>query len=182
MPKKIVQDDERENYMIDLFGLDKGIGREDVDASLGHFKFELKSTSKGSVSTARDLGYKHLEKWKDVYWIIGNFTNHNNGFEFHDFYLLNPTQMQPWLEKIKNKIYETNKIGEIVINAARLQGIEEEILEKATKVFYDGSLLNDPNIPKNYIKLNGTPITENYNKTLRTLLNYGEEDNASNVG
>lgn len=71
-----VQDDRREKEMCELLGFREGKGRTDVDA---YYDFEnegvsysapleLKSTTKKSVSTARDVGPSHLEKWRMRIW------------------------------------------------------------------------------------------------------------------
>ena len=71
------QDDSRENTLIELFELaqPQGRGRADVDAYLEldglSLPFELKSTSRGGVTTVRDFGPKHIEKWADEHWLIG---------------------------------------------------------------------------------------------------------------
>ncbi len=71
------QDDDRENAMIDLFGLYKNEdeGRSGIDAFLDlngqAMPFELKTTSQGSVTTVRDFGHDHIVKWKNKHWLIG---------------------------------------------------------------------------------------------------------------
>jgi penicillin-binding protein-related factor A (putative recombinase) len=70
------QDDDRENSMISLFNLykDESEGRSGVDAFLDFngkaIPFELKTTSQGSVTTVRDFGPDHIEKWKNKHWLI----------------------------------------------------------------------------------------------------------------
>lgn len=64
-----VQDDRRESEVRELVGLRAGEARSGVDAFLdfnsGGSKYstpvELKSTTVGSVSTARDVGLGHIE-------------------------------------------------------------------------------------------------------------------------
>ena len=66
------QDDTREKKMRDLFNLVDVPGRSETDAVLeldefGRVEFELKSTSdpRGRVTTVRDFGPDHIEKWKN---------------------------------------------------------------------------------------------------------------------
>lgn len=74
-----VQDDKRETEMRELVGLRPGEGRSGTDA---YFDFvvggrrqaapiELKSTTVGAVSTARDVGPERIEKWRSRVWLIG---------------------------------------------------------------------------------------------------------------
>ena len=64
------QDDEREIAIRGLFDLykDENEGRSGIDAFLDFegktIPFELKTTSKGSVTTVRDFGPDHIKKWE----------------------------------------------------------------------------------------------------------------------
>ncbi|CCQ64251.1 hypothetical protein [Crocosphaera watsonii] len=66
-----VQDDARENQLIKLFQLEQPPNRRrnDTDALLNYkgktFYFELKSTTKNSVTTVRDFGIEHIKKWQN---------------------------------------------------------------------------------------------------------------------
>src|SRR4051812_30343304 len=74
------QDDAREKKMRDLFNLriDPDRRRSDTDAYLDRqdqepLPFELKSTTKTSVSTVRDFNPDHVRKWRDKHWLFGFF-------------------------------------------------------------------------------------------------------------
>jgi len=75
------QDDARETELVHRFNLVQKPDRkrQDSDAYLpidGHqIEFELKSVTraKGSISTVRDFGPRHIEKWRQKHWIIGFF-------------------------------------------------------------------------------------------------------------
>ena len=93
------QDDERESAMIELFDLYKNDieGRSGIDAFLDidgqTLPFELKTTSKGSVTTVRDFGPDHIEKWTHKHWLIGFFINNE------EYYLYgSPAAMKPWID------------------------------------------------------------------------------------
>ncbi len=99
-----VQDDKRENVMVLLFNLEqeKGRRRHEADAFLIHcdrkFWFELKSTTTGSLSTVRDFGRAHIEKWAEMHWIVGFF---QNGAERPDYcHYLTPDDMRVWTDRI----------------------------------------------------------------------------------
>ncbi|MBF0143562.1 MAG: hypothetical protein HQL59_08935 [Magnetococcales bacterium] len=95
------QDDERENEAIKLFGLvrDDDAGRSGTDAYLDIngmlVPFELKSASRGSVTTVRDFGPDHIAKWKEKHWLIGFY---NNGVVSHYVYG-NPQEMDSWIQE-----------------------------------------------------------------------------------
>jgi hypothetical protein len=93
------QDDDREEAMRKLFDLykDENEGRSGVDAFLDidgkSIPFELKTTSNGSVTTVRDFGPDHIEKWKDKHWLIGFFIK---GKEYYMYG--SPAMMSPWIK------------------------------------------------------------------------------------
>ena len=71
-----VQDDSREKELIQLFKLEKPANpsRSGTDAilSLDSLKipFELKSSTKQSVTTVRDFGQEHISKWQGKHWLF----------------------------------------------------------------------------------------------------------------
>jgi len=109
------QDDERENSMIQLFNLhkDEEEGRSGVDAYLDldgeKVPFELKTTSKGSVTTVRDFGLSHVEKWKSKHWLIGFFIKDREYYKYGS-----PSMMAPWIEEKKRYIEPDIKLASLV--------------------------------------------------------------------
>lgn len=109
------QDDERENRMIQLFDLhkDESEGRSGIDAFLRldrqDIPFELKTTSKGSVTTVRDFGPSHIEKWKNKHWLIGFFID---GEEYYKYG--SPSMMAPWINEKKNYIEPDFALAKLV--------------------------------------------------------------------
>lgn len=94
------QDDVREEAMRNLFNLykDESEGRDGVDAHLDidgmSVPFELKTTSKGSVTTVRDFGPAHIAKWQNKHWLIGFFVN---GKEYYHYG--SPACMSSWINE-----------------------------------------------------------------------------------
>lgn len=94
------QDDTREEAMRNLFNLYKHEeeGRSGIDAYLDidgkRVPFELKTTSNGSVTTVRDFGHDHIEKWKDKHWLIGFFIKSQEPYYLYG----SPSMMAPWIE------------------------------------------------------------------------------------
>lgn len=88
--------------MRELVGLRSGEGRSGIDA---YFDFvasgrryaapiELKSTTVGSVSTARDVGPEHIEKWRSRVWLIGFYDS--GGATLERMLALGPGEMEPF--------------------------------------------------------------------------------------
>jgi hypothetical protein len=106
---------EREDQMRDRFGLmPGGQGRPGVDAllPLGHLEplspgmleepemvpFELKSTDSDSVSTARDVGREHIEKWRQRHWLFGFYVRGTRNPPVARRYIyVSPRQLEPWI-------------------------------------------------------------------------------------
>lgn len=98
-----VQDDEREIELVRLFNLTvpDERGRSDIDAYLRlkgrEIPFELKSTSRASISTVRDFGPEHIRKWRDLHWIFGFYDQ--DGRRLRYCLYASPGDMAPWIEE-----------------------------------------------------------------------------------
>jgi hypothetical protein len=96
---------EREDQMRDRFGLvPGGEGRPGVDATLRLAKpdqevpFELKSSDTDSVSTARDVGREHIEKWRSRHWLFGFYERGSRNPPVAIRYVYaSPRQLEPWI-------------------------------------------------------------------------------------
>lgn len=99
-----VQDDVREQQMVNLFNLTvpEDRSRADIDAHLlidGHrIDFELKSTTSTNVSTVRDFGPAHIRRWrKGLHWIFAFYDR--TGTKLHHCIYASPADMEPWIAK-----------------------------------------------------------------------------------
>ena len=115
-----VQDDRREKEMCELLGFRESIGRTGVDAyydfKRGDVSYEvpleLKSSTNRSVSTARDVGLAHIEKWRNRIWVFGFYDSSGN--TLRQLLTLGPTDMEPWIRRIETYIAPDFAIGERV--------------------------------------------------------------------
>ena len=115
-----VQDDRREKEMCQLLGLQEGEGRSEVDAFfdfVANEKFysapiELKSTTTGSVSTARDVGPTHIAKWRSRIWIFGFYNP--SGTSLRKLLVLGPNEMEGWIGQKEQYIKPDFAIGDRV--------------------------------------------------------------------
>ncbi|MCL4832041.1 MAG: hypothetical protein KJZ86_06355 [Caldilineaceae bacterium] len=123
------QDDLREREMCRLIGLRRGEGRSNVDAFLDFeisgetysSPVELKSTTTHSVSTARDVGPSHIEKWRSRIWVFGFYDS--TGITLQRILTLGPSQMEPWIRKIERYIAPDFAIGERAANRLDMQDL-----------------------------------------------------------
>ncbi|WP_323768355.1 hypothetical protein [Antarctobacter sp.] len=103
-----VQDDRREEEQIELFDLKRPTGRsrDGTDAELDidghHIEFELKSTTKGSVTTVRDFGMNHINKWADKHWIFGFYTKSGKALMYTRY--ASPKMMSAWINEKRDYI------------------------------------------------------------------------------
>lgn len=114
--------------MRELVGLRSRVQRSGIDA---YFDFvvggrryavpvELKSTTVGSVSTARDVGPEHIEKWRSRVWLIGFYDS--GGTTLKRMLALGPNDMEPWISRIERYIAPDFLLGE---RAATKLGIDD---------------------------------------------------------
>lgn len=166
----VVQDDWRERKMIEIFDLiPGGNNRIGVDAYLDNLtnEIELKTTSKGGVSTARDLGLDHINKWRKRYWIIASFKA--GQLSFDRFFFFAPQHMELWYTGIEKRLGETHHLSARVI-ADLGEHYSPREREKIAYTLHRGSLLNDPNIPASYVISNGIEIHTDHAKRFRELV------------
>ena len=106
-----VQDDRRELEQVELFELEipPERSRSDTDAILEIngfvVNFELKSTTKDSVTTVRDFGMDHIRKWENKHWLFGYYKPSGNALMYTRY--ASPTMMAPWIES-KRRYIETD--------------------------------------------------------------------------
>lgn len=109
-----VQDDERERELVRTFNLawDPDHQRAGVDALLTvaidgqqlRFEVEVKSSTGDTVSTARDVGMEHIQKWRRKLFVIGFYSKEARRPELQHCLCLTPLDMEPWIASIEDKI------------------------------------------------------------------------------
>tara|TARA_A100001015_G_C14952222_1_gene697218 strand:- start:939 stop:1487 length:549 start_codon:yes stop_codon:yes gene_type:complete len=168
-----IQDDQRENLLKKLFGLlDSDEGRIGADAKdkFGN-RFELKSGTKKSVTTTRDVGVHTLKKWLGKHWIVG-FGKINFGkFEFEEIYYLSPNDMRGFCQKIEKKISPDLNIFNEVQNILKKEKYSSEKIERLKYLVNRGYTLNNPKIPYKYIVENGVLLKKWNKKILNEAIN-----------
>ena len=126
------QDDAREREMRTLFNLTRPeeYGRGDVDAVLElggravparlrgrEVLFELKSATGGrpSISTVRDFGLHHVEKWRQLHWLFGIYGRNRSGDQVLQYCLYgSPQAMAPWFDQMSRYIAPDVELAEHV--------------------------------------------------------------------
>ncbi len=132
------QDDDREHEMRELFGLykDENEGRSGIDAYLDldgrMIPFELKTTSNGSVTTVRDFGPDHIEKWKNKHWLIGFFVEDRIYYKYGS-----PSMMASWIKEKEKYIKPDFQLANMVSGKLDIDDMFQICEEKAVYTFED---------------------------------------------
>ncbi len=137
-----VQDDERERELVRMFNLhwDSSHQRGGVDANLNvevHgqsylFEVEVKSSTKDSVSTARDVGMEHIQKWRRKLFVIGFYSGERGRPELKRRLCLTPIDMEPWIGQIETKISVDFALAAIASRKLELSDLYKICGEKTT--------------------------------------------------
>ena len=166
------QDRDREDALRSLFDLEQAnqnrTGPDACDED-GRY-YELKSTTRDRVSTARDVGPEHLKKWRKLNWIVGRGQYIGKTFAFDKTYVLTPTQMEPWFKLIEAKITQDDALFSRALNVLETNGFTPTECDRIRRAFRRGVLLNDPKIPWGYIQKHGVEIRRQHATTLRCIL------------
>lgn len=110
--------------MIRLFQLyrDDREGRSGVDAYLQLqdqlIPFELKTTSKKSVTTVRDFGPAHLKKWEGKHWLFAFYGQKQIIYKYGS-----PAMMQPWIQSKADYIRPDLQLAEIAAKKLELSDL-----------------------------------------------------------
>ncbi len=114
----VVQDDARELELIRLFELERpqDSGRSGTDAVLAlkdHLiPFELKSTTRGSVTTVRDFGPEHIERWYGKHWLIGFYDSRGINLRFCVYG--SPEMMSTWISSREDYVKLDFEISQLI--------------------------------------------------------------------
>lgn len=130
-----VQDDERERELVRMFNLDwdPAHQRSGVDATLDimigeqgcRFNVEVKSTTGETVSTARDVGMEHIQRWRRMLFVIGFYSRDARRPELRRCLCLTPVDMEPWIASIESKILVDFKLAQRAAQRLTLDDLHE---------------------------------------------------------
>jgi hypothetical protein len=147
-----VQDDERERELVRLFNLhwDPSHQRSGVDATLDvtvegrriRFEVEVKSTTGQTVSTARDVGMEHIQRWRRMLFVIGFYGREARRPELLRALCLTPIDMEPWIASVESRILLDFRIAQRASRRLGLDDLFEVCGEQATYSLEDAKRLH----------------------------------------
>lgn len=147
-----VQDDRRELEQIELFELSipPERSRSDTDAVLEidgqELHFELKSTTKTSVTTVRDFGMNHIRKWENKHWLFGFYTPQGNALKYTRY--ASPAMMAAWIEEKRKYIEVDFELAQLAAQNLTLQNLFDLVGEKETYTLDDAQALHKKQLRK----------------------------------
>lgn len=147
-----VQDDERERELVRMFNLDwdPSHQRAGVDAVLAvevdgqpyRFEVEVKSSTGATVSTARDVGMEHIQKWRRKLFVIGFYSKEARRPELQRCLCLTPVDMEPWIASIEAKILIDFKLSRLASRRLVLEDLFEVCGEQESYSVEDAKRLH----------------------------------------
>ena len=147
-----VQDDERERELVRMFNLDWDPAHQragvdaildiDVDGRSYQLEVEVKSSTGSTVSTARDVGMEHIQKWRRKLFVIGFYSKEARRPELLHCLCLTPLDMQPWIALIEAKILIDFKLARCASRRLVLADLFEVCGEQASYSLEDAKRLH----------------------------------------
>jgi hypothetical protein len=166
------QDTDREDSLRKMFDLQQAnhnrTGPDARDEKENYY--EIKSTTRDRVSSARGVGMDHLTKWRRLNWIFGRGNYRGRTFAFDQIYFLTPEQMEPWFSAMESKLTRDDALFKRVLKLLKRVGFSPAERERVQRAFRRGVLLNDPKITWTFVQSNGIRIESDYAKQLRKLV------------
>lgn len=147
-----VQDDERERELVRMFNLSWNPAHQragvdaildvEVDGERYRFEIEVKSTTGTTVSTARDVGMEHIQKWRSKLFVIGFYSKDARRPELLRSMCLTPLDMEPWIASIESKILIDFKLALRASRKLELDDLFEVCGEKTSYSLDDAKRLH----------------------------------------
>ena len=140
-----VQDDSRENELIQLFNLERpvNLSRSGTDAILTlnalKIPFELKSTTKTSVTTVRDFGPEHIKKWRGKHWLFGFYEKGGKTLKYCLY--ASPEMMAPWISEKSAYVALDYKLAQLIPELISIYLLYEIVGEKEVYTLEDAQSL-----------------------------------------
>jgi len=147
-----VQDDSREVLITKLCGLRhnednrSNVNTADAFDEQNH-PFELKSTTRSSVTTARDVNLTTLGSWRRKYWILAKGRNLTTSFVIDALYIAHPNQLEEFFARIEARLNTDWEFCRPVLKTAKDGGVEDDVLQRVESILHRGITLNNPKIP-----------------------------------
>lgn len=167
---RTVQDDAREQQMAALLNLNRASTRTGSDARDEHGnRYELKTTTTASVTTARDVGPDYLDRIGMSYLIAARGRNTDFGFTIDEMYFLSPEMLAEWISTVEARLSGDRTLVDSAIGSLVAASFEGD-LDRLRYLGYRGMTINNPKIPWSYVTSHGIRIEGQPALALRELI------------
>ena len=106
-----------------------------MDLDGQEISFELKSTTKSSVTTARDFGSEHIRKWQGKHWLFGFYDTRGTKLKYCLY--ASPKVMDPWIRDKEAYISSDYRLAHLIPNLITMPVLHEIMGEKAAYTLED---------------------------------------------
>ena len=113
-----------------------------VDDQAFRFEVEVKSSTGTTVSTARDVGMEHIQKWRRKLFVIGFYSREARRPELQSCLCLTPIDMEPWIASVEAKILIDFKLSQLASRRLMLDDLFEVCGEQETYSIDDAKRLH----------------------------------------
>ena len=128
----MIQDGSRQTLQCEMFNLTEGKSRIGIDAKDEYGNgYELKTSSVASVSLARDIGMKHINKWLELNWIFSKWDAKGSKFITH--YFAKVGQLDSFFLPIKERLERRQEMVDRIKGSELFSLDEGPELEKMMK-------------------------------------------------
>ena len=122
--------------------------------------FELKSSTKSSFGTGRDVSIEMMDRWRQRRWIFANGTNYSDGFRIESTYYCSPAMMKGCFDIMSAKFEPDITLRESVLRHIR-KILSATQIDMLAYLISRGMTYNNPHIGMKCIKEHGIEIDLN---------------------
>jgi len=117
----------------------------------------MKSTTKESFGTGRDVSVEMITKWRERHWVFAHGTNYDNGFSIEEMYYCSPAMMKEKFDEMELRFAPDIHIRDtIMIHVKRI--LNSAQLKRLYYLVSRGMTYNNPHIGLKYVKEHGVKI------------------------
>ncbi|MDC0833163.1 hypothetical protein POG22_09105 [Geitlerinema sp. CS-897] len=102
--------------------------------------FELKSTTKFSVTTVRDFNFDHVRKWQGKHWLFGFYDKGGRSLRYCLY--ASPQMMEPWIQEKARYIAPDIQLSRITPERLQLSDLYRILGEKSSYTLDDAKALH----------------------------------------
>ena len=104
-----------------------------------YIPFELKSTTKTSVTTVRDFGLEHIKKWRGQHWLFGFYEKGGKTLKYCLY--ASPKMMAPWISEKLAYVALDYKLSQLIPELISISLLYEIVGEKEVYTLADAQSL-----------------------------------------